>query len=232
MKKPLRIALLGASGRMGSGIIDLAENSSSFMISKKITRQQLDEKILSLDDVDVVIDFSLPQATLQLIRFFKDHKIHKPLMIGTTGFDDDQWEEIHEISKDCPVIQTSNTSLSIGLICQFAEKAASVLGKDYEILITEVHHKHKVDSPSGTAKMLAQACVKGGAHEPHIQASRIGDVKGMHEITFFGPYDRIVIRHEADDRQLFCKGALTLAQWIINQSPGKLFSIQDFLKNQ
>lgn len=232
MKKPLRIALLGSTGRIGSGIIQLVEADDKYVISQKITRQQLEEKMMSFEDVDVIVDFSLPKATIQLITFLKENKINKPLMIGTTGFDDDQSREIHQIAKECPVIQTSNTSLSIGLMCQFAEKASSILGKDYEILITEVHHKHKVDSPSGTAKMLAQACMNGGAREPHIQASRLGDVKGTHELTFFGPYDRIVIRHEADDRQLFCKGALILAQWITDQSPGKLFSIQDFLKNQ
>ncbi|MBA4249246.1 MAG: hypothetical protein C0432_00800 [Candidatus Puniceispirillum sp.] len=229
MKKVLKIGLLGSSGRIGSGIIKLLENDDQSFIVQKISRQQLIDKDLFLEEVDVIIDFSLPEATCLLLKRLREKKISKPMMIGTTGFSQDQWNELHEYASTSPVIQTSNTSLSIGLICQFAKNAAVVLGKNYEILISEVHHKHKVDSPSGTAKMLAQSCIDGFSNPPYIQALRIGDVKGVHEITFFGPYDRITIRHEADDRQLFCEGAVTLAKWIVNQKPGQLHSIQDFL---
>ncbi len=229
MKKVLKIGLLGSSGRIGSGIIKLLEKDEQLFIVQNISRQQLIDKGLSLEDVDVIIDFSLPQATLQLVKLLKEKKISMPMMIGTTGFSQYQWEELHEFAITSPIIQTSNTSLSIGLICQFAKNASMILGKNYEILISEVHHKNKIDSPSGTAKMLVQACVDGCSNPPHIQASRIGDVKGVHEVTFFGPYDRITVRHEADDRQLFCEGAVTLAKWIVDQKPGQLYSIQDFL---
>jgi 4-hydroxy-tetrahydrodipicolinate reductase len=192
---------------------------------------------------DVAIDFSGAGAVSALARAVKRAKV--ALVSGTTGIDANGLAALGELAEIAPVLWAPNMSLGIEAVAQMARIAATVLGDDYDIEIVETHHRHKVDAPSGTALRLAEAVRevrsdltlrhgREGAPGPRkknelaVVAIRGGDVIGDHTIQFLGPSERIEITHRATGRDLFARGALRAARWLIGKKPGR-YGLRDLL---
>jgi 4-hydroxy-tetrahydrodipicolinate reductase len=197
---------------------------------------------------DVVIDFSTPEAAVVLARSAAANK--KPLLLGTTGLSAEQGEAVRAAAKIVPVVWPPNTSLGITLLSAMVEDAARRLGPEWDIEIVEMHHKHKVDAPSGTALALGQAAavgrgidlaassvrgrdgITGARKEASIgfAALRGGDVAGDHTVIFAGAGERLELTHRAASRQIFAKGAIKAALWlgVPDRKPG-LYGMKDVL---
>jgi len=192
---------------------------------------------------DVAIDFSGAGAVSQLARAVKRAKV--ALVSGTTGLDSSGMAALREASEVAPVLWAANMSLGVEVLAQMAKNAVAALGDDYDIEIVETHHRQKVDAPSGTALRLAEAVREArpdlvlrhgreGTAGPRkkgelmVVALRGGDVIGDHTIYLMGPSERIEITHRATQRDLFARGALRAARWIIGKKPGR-YSLRDIL---
>jgi 4-hydroxy-tetrahydrodipicolinate reductase len=197
---------------------------------------------------DIVIDFSTAEAAVMSARFAAQYK--KPLLLGTTGLSATQGDAVHAAAKTVPIVWPPNTSLGVTLMLAMVEDAARRLGSDWDIEIVEMHHKHKVDAPSGTALALGHAAAKGRGidlsknsargrdgvtgvrKEGHIgfAALRGGDVAGDHTVIFAGAGERLELTHRAASRQIFAKGAIKAALWLgqPGRKPG-LYGMKDVL---
>jgi 4-hydroxy-tetrahydrodipicolinate reductase len=218
--------LIGAAGRMGKTISDLASGDPKIDI---IARCDLGDPIeLPMKNCDVAIDFSNADAITEISAAALQHR--KPLVIGTTGHSREQRRLIEETAQSLPVVFASNFSIGVNVLFWLTCKAAEQLGGDFDAEIIETHHKMKKDAPSGTAKTLAEVlkASKKTQTEIPIQSIREGDVVGEHTVIFRGPSERLELTHRAASREIFARGALHAAKWIINQPPG-LYSMQDVL---
>jgi len=260
----IRIAIAGSAGRMGRQIAALAIASEQFDVVGSLEapgHQALGRDIgelagvgafgvavtASLDaSADVLIDFSLPEGTIHWLDVCR--KRSTPMVIGTTGLTDSQESAVADATGTIPIVKTSNYSVGINLLCKLAATAAEVLGGDYDVEITETHHRFKKDAPSGTAIMLARAiCRSTGAdydeaavfgrhgrcpREPGqigIHALRVGDTVGEHAVHFGNLGETITLSHSAHTREAFARGALRAAQWVTRQKPG-LYSMQNVVE--
>jgi len=222
----VRALLIGAAGRMGKTISDLASGDPKIDI---IARCDLGDPIeLPMKNCDVAIDFSHADAITEVSVAALQHR--KPLVIGTTGHSQEQRILIEETAQSLPVVFASNFSIGVNVLFWLTRKAAEQLGGDFDAEIIETHHKMKKDAPSGTAKTLAEVlkATKKTQTEIPIQSIREGDVVGEHAVIFRGPSERLELTHRATSREIFARGALHAAKWIINQPPG-LYSMQDVL---
>lgn len=192
---------------------------------------------------DLVIDFTSPEATLKHLEIAT--KTKTKMLIGTTGLSEADEKAVQEAAKDTTIIYAANTSIGVTLLSALVEKTAQALAEDWDIEIFEAHHKHKVDSPSGTALALGRAAAKGrGTTLPHspstdrngkreegeigFSVARGGDVIGEHTVFFYGDSERIELTHKATNRSLFAKGALRAALWAEEKDAG-LFTMRDIL---
>ncbi len=218
----VRIYLLGASGKMGKALQELINASHRYT------------HVASMEEADVLIDFSSPVATIKHLHIAKE--LSKPLVIGTTGLTDEIWHVIHQTAQDIPLMHSPNFSLGMALCIQSIQAMSHCLFGHCYIEITETHHLLKKDAPSGTALSMAQAIEQGEillTCPPHrnknqilIHSIRSGDVVGEHSIVFSGEHEQIEIRHTAHSRTAFAEGALQAAQFLIEQPPG-FYSIKD-----
>lgn len=195
---------------------------------------------------DVVVDFSHPSALTALLAFCKSRGVCA--VLATTGYSDEQLDEISEAAKTIPVFRSANMSLGINVVIELIKKAASVL-EGYDIEIVERHHNRKVDAPSGTALMLADAAASAVSYEPEyvytrhdvrqsrekreigISAVRGGTIVGDHEVIFAGRDEVIELHHHAASREIFANGAVKAAKFLISQSSG-LYSMADLVSAQ
>ncbi|MCM8783103.1 MAG: 4-hydroxy-tetrahydrodipicolinate reductase [Candidatus Omnitrophica bacterium] len=224
---------------MGRRIFELASLDNDFEITLALEKKGLPQigkelgkiKISSNPDgiflVDVFIDFTTPQATLTNLNFVLKYK--KPTVIGTTGFTDEELGKIKEASTVIPIVFSPNMSVGINTLFEFLPQLAKRLGSDYDIEIVEAHHQTKKDAPSGTAKKIVQFLREVTQKEISIHSIRLGDIVGDHMIIFCGNSERIEIRHQAHSRDVFARGALRAAKWIVDK-PAALYSMQDILK--
>jgi 4-hydroxy-tetrahydrodipicolinate reductase len=222
----LRVLLIGAAGRMGRTIIDLAKGSSAIEIVGKC---YLGDAIApSMNNCDVAIDFSHAEAISEICRAALQHR--KPLVIGTTGHSQEQRRMIEETGQSLPIVFASNFSIGVNVLFWLTRKAAEQLGGDFREEIIETHHKMKKDAPSGTAKTLAEVlkAAKKTQSEIPIQSIREGDLVGEHTVIFSGPGECLELTHRAASREIFARGALRAAEWVINQ-PAGLYSMQNVL---
>jgi len=240
----IRIAVVGASGRMGQTIIEsIGQNDKT---SLGVSLDKGDNLNAVLDQFDVLIDFTRPEATLEYLAICE--QANKPIVIGTTGFDDTGLLAIENAAKNIPVVFAPNMSVGVNLSLKLLDMAARVIGEDADIEIVEAHHRHKVDAPSGTAlKMgevvanalgrdLSTCAVYGreGIEEPRDRQTigfstiRGGDVVGEHTVSFFMEGERVEITHKASSRMTFANGAVRAASWLEAQNSG-LYSMQDVL---
>ena len=240
-----RVAINGSKGKMGQTLLEAVNlNTGSTLGAGFDKGDSLND---SLQDFDVLIDFSRPEATLKAISICKNSG--KAMVIGTTGFSDDELEEIKQASTQIPIVFAPNMSVGVNLTLKLLETSAKVIGQDASIEIIETHHRYKVDSPSGTAlKMgevvanalgrdLAKCAVYGreGIDEPRdintigFSSIRGGDVVGDHTVTFFMDGERVEITHKASSRMIYANGAVRAANWLYDK-PSGLYSMQDVLE--
>lgn len=238
----IRIAVNGALGRMGSRIIALAqEQPNDFQVVHSFDLNKAEsllpytkgEKKLACD---VLIDFSGPDganASAAAAHFSK-----KGLVIGSTGLDEASTQKIKSVAEGVPVVLSFNMSVGVNVMLSLIEEAAKKLSDDFAIRMSEAHHIHKKDAPSGTALMLlnALAGAKGWSPErtrqekERIQAIREGEIVGDHTVLFSGPSESIEITHRAQSRDTFARGALLAAKFVSQAKPGRLYSMRDVLK--
>lgn len=222
----VRVLLIGAAGRMGKTIVDLAKDDPKIDVAARCDVGDSIEP--AMKNCDVAIDFSQADAIAEICRVGLKH--HKPLVIGTTGQSKEQRRIIEETAQSLPMVFTSNFSIGVNVLFWLTRKAAEQLGSDFDAEIVETHHKMKKDAPSGTAKTLAEVlkAAKKTQLEIPIQSIREGDVVGEHTVIFNGPAERLELSHRAASREIFARGALRAAKWIIGRPPG-LYSMQDVL---
>ena len=221
----VRVLLIGAAGRMGKTISSLANGDPNVDIS---ARCDLGDSIeLPMKDCDVAIDFSQPDATAEICGAALEHS--KPVVIGTTGHSENQRKTIEETARSVPIVFASNFSIGVNVLFWLTRKAAEQLGSDFAAEIIETHHKMKKDAPSGTAKTLADVLkAEKQQREIPIRSIREGDVVGEHAVIFRGPSEHLELTHRAANRQIFARGALRAAKWIIGK-PAGLYSMQNVL---
>lgn len=223
---PVRVLLIGAAGRMGKTISDVANDDPKIDI---IAQCDLGDSIESpMKTCDVAIDFSHADAVVGICRAALPYR--KPLVIGTTGHSNEQRRTIEETTRSLPIVLASNFSIGVNVLFWLTRKAAEQLGADFDAKIVETHHKMKKDAPSGTAKTVAEVlkAARKTQSEIPIQSIREGDVVGEHTVIFSGLGECLELMHRAASREIFARGALRAAQWIINQPPG-LYTMQDVL---
>jgi len=222
----VRVLLVGAAGRMGKTIVDLASNDPNIDIVAKCDLGDPIEP--AMKNCDVVIDFSQADATNEICRTALHHR--KSLVIGTTGHSQEQHLMIENTAQSLPIVFASNFSVGVNVLFWLTRKAAELLGSDFNPEIIETHHKMKKDAPSGTARTLAEIVKRTRNLDSQIpiQSIREGEVVGNHTITFTGPGERLELTHRASSREIFARGALRAAQWVTGKAPG-LYSMQDVL---
>lgn len=247
-----KIILCGANGKMGHVIRNIvaADNECEIVAGVDINTESTDFPIYSeIDSVkesaDVIIDFSNPALLNSLLEYSAAKKI--PVVIATTGFDDDQKKQIENAATENGVFFTYNMSLGINLLATLAKKAVNVLGNDFDIEIIEKHHNQKIDAPSGTALMLADAICeeidkpmkyeydrhskreKRSKNEIGMHAVRGGTIVGEHEIIFAGRDEIITLSHSARSKEIFAVGAVNAAKYMVGKGAG-LYTMKDLIK--
>lgn len=246
----IKVGVLGFSGKMGQAIIELLRDSTNleFIGGYAKTKHNYENlEFPSLDTLveasDVVIDFSEAEVSLALCRI--GAKLHKPIVIGTTGFKESDYEEILKLSTASPILLTANFSIGINLIIKTLRDISPYLySNHYDIEIHERHHSKKKDAPSGTALLLAKTISNSisdknlvinnsysGQRQKDkigISFSRAGGIFGEHKVTFASDHEVIEFSHSAISRRAFAEGALRAAEWIIKK-PAGFYNIQDVL---
>ncbi|MDD5691887.1 MAG: 4-hydroxy-tetrahydrodipicolinate reductase [Candidatus Omnitrophica bacterium] len=235
----VKLGIAGACGKMGRRIYELASHDKDLevglLLEKKgtpfIGKEMGKLKVSSNPDglflVDVLVDFTLPEATEEHLDYAAKYK--KALVLGTTGLSDAQKNKVEEVSRVVPVVFSPNMSIGVNVLFDILPEIAKRLGPDYSVEIVEAHHKNKKDAPSGTAKKMAEVISAATKKVVPMHSVRLGDIFGDHTIVFCGNSERIEIRHQAHTRDLFCVGALKAAKWIFGK-PAGLYSMQDVLK--
>ena len=254
--KKINLAISGCLGRMGQQLIKSSKTNKNFKLVTLTENKPLNKKIagikldlnteLAFKKTDVIIDFTVPKCTLEILKIA--HKLKKRVVIGTTGFSQKEESLIAKYSKKIPVLKAGNMSMGVNLLMYLTEIAAKSLNNEYLSKITEVHHKHKKDYPSGTALMLGRGIAVGKnkkfynsigkkflnkksfpyGKKTNFNSIRKGEIIGEHEVNFSSGKEIIKLNHEAFDRALYSDGALTAAKWLINKKPG-LYSMRDLL---
>ena len=226
MKKPVRVLLIGAKGRMGKAIVDLAKGDPSIAI---VAQCDLGDPIgPTMKNCDVAVDFSHANVIEGICRASLQHR--RPLVIGTTGHSAEQHCVIEKAAESVAIVFASNFSVGVNALFALTRNAAKILEPEFNVEIIETHHKLKKDAPSGTAKTLAE--ILRQAHksdsEIQIQSIREREVVGEHAVIFNGPGERLELTHRASSREIFARGALRAARWIIGE-PAGLYSMEDVL---
>jgi len=230
------IGIYGSSGRMGRAIAEIVEDSGGTIAGGADAR---DDPLPLAQAADVLVDFSTPSALeshLQAARIART-----PIVVGTTGLSTTQNALIDAAASEIAVLQTGNTSLGVTLLGILVREAAARLGSDWDIEIVEMHHRHKVDAPSGTALLLGEAAADGrGTSLSEVRVDgragltaarsdgtigfaslRGGSVVGDHQVIFASEGERIELGHRGEDRSIFAKGAVRAALWLASQPAGR-----------
>jgi 4-hydroxy-tetrahydrodipicolinate reductase len=224
--KKVRVLVIGSAGRMGQTILDVATRIPEIAIAGKLDQGDAIEP--AMKDCDVAIDFSHADAVEEICRAAREHG--KALVIGTTAHTPAQRKIIETTAQNVPVVFASNFSVGVNTLFALAGKAAQLLGDEFKIEIVETHHVKKKDAPSGTAKTLAEILktARGSENEIPIESIREGEIVGDHTVMFVEPTEKLELTHRAGNREIFAKGALRAAQWVVGQ-PAGLYSMQDVL---
>ncbi|TXD96796.1 4-hydroxy-tetrahydrodipicolinate reductase [Psychrobacter frigidicola] len=265
--KIINIGVIGAGGRMGRMLIEAVQDNPQTKLSAAIERQGsslvgadagevaavgllnvkiVDDLTAVINDIDVLVDFSLPAATEQNMQICAEHKV--AMVIGTTGFNEQQEQALAAASKKIAIVYAGNYSTGVNLSLKLLEMAAKAFGTDADVEIIEAHHKHKIDAPSGTAYMMAEAVAQArgqnlkdvvvygregqtGARETGtigIHAIRGGEIVGDHTVMFIADGEVVEITHRARERMTFAAGAIRATTWIVQQEAGQ-YDMQDVL---
>lgn len=239
----LHIVVVGASGRTGSRITSLALRDPSITLIGAVVRDgspligtpvdasrpSLRYTALSIaPKPHVVIDFSTPESLAATAKFAADNRA--ALVIGTTGLSSEHEAIMRASSAIVPVLHTPNTSVGVAIVARVIAELTRTLGPDYRASMVDIHHIHKKDAPSGTAKRLAASMRTAGSslRDEEIESRREGEVIGTHIITFNGPAESVQVIHKAESRDLFALGAIRAAKWLTDKKPGR-YTIEDTL---
>ena len=235
----IKLAISGCQGRMGQRISALAIKNKAFKISALLEDKScpdvpshshhipIDFEDAAIRGSDVLIEFTTPEASILHLKACRKYGVN--MVIGTTGFTRSQITQIKKASSGIAIVFSSNMSVGVNLVFGLIRQAASITGKDYSIVLSETHHVHKKDIPSGTAKTMAEiaeAISKTKVKE--IESIREGEVIGEHTITFESPVDLVSIHHHAKTRDIFAQGSLVAAKFLSKKKKG-LFNMQDVL---
>lgn len=239
-----KIIMVGSKGRMGQAILKLARSTSDYEVVGEIDREDSLSEVIT--KTQSVIEFSHHSVTPMIAEICL--KNNKPLVIGTTGHSSTALHIIENCAKTIPVVLAPNFSIGVNLLFYLTRKTAEILGEDYDQEVVEMHHRLKLDAPSGTGKRLAEILAevkkknledlaKHGrvgivgertSSEIGVHALRGGDVVGDHTVHFATMGERVELTHRASNRDTFASGALRAAHWVLTQKPG-LYSMQDVL---
>ncbi|MEQ2443552.1 4-hydroxy-tetrahydrodipicolinate reductase [Pseudoflavonifractor intestinihominis] len=249
----LRIGISGCNGHMGRVVEDICRSAPDIEIAVGfdiLGTCDRDFKVCTSPaefdgEVDAVIDFSSPAALQGLLEFGTTRKV--PLVLATTGYSQEQLTAIDEAAKLVPIFRSGNMSLGINVLLELVRRAASILGSDYDVEIVERHHHRKVDAPSGTALMIADAAASALPYQPQyvyerqsvrkprdpheigISSVRGGTIVGDHEIIFAGRDEVIELRHSAQSREVFAAGAVKAARFLAGVEKPGLYSMADLV---
>ncbi|MBF4489921.1 4-hydroxy-tetrahydrodipicolinate reductase [Psychrobacter sp. N25K4-3-2] len=266
-KEAIKVGVIGAGGRMGRMLIEAVQDNSQTMLNAAIERQgsslvgadagevaaigRLEVQIVDdlqtvINDIDVLIDFSLPDATEQNMQICAANGV--AMVIGTTGFNEQQEQVLATASEKIAIVYAGNYSTGVNLSLKLLGMAAKAFGNDADVEVIEAHHKHKIDAPSGTAYMMAEAVAEArgqnlkdvavygregqtGEREAGtigIHAIRGGEIIGDHTVMFIADGEVVEITHRARARMTFAAGAVRAATWVIKQKVGQ-YNMQDVL---
>ena len=252
----VKLAISGCMGRMGRQLVKSSKTDKNFKLTTLTENRLIEKKIAgikpslnhenSFKDVDLIIDFTIPKCTFEILKIAS--KLKKRVVIGTTGFSKKEELQIKKFSNKIPILKAGNMSLGINLLMYLTEIASKSLGNNFLSKVYEVHHKHKIDYPSGTALMLGKGIAIGKnkdfynligkkylnkksfpyGKKINFNSIRKGKTVGEHEVKFSSGKEIITLNHEAFDRALYSEGALTAGKWLMNKKPG-LYSMRDVL---
>jgi 4-hydroxy-tetrahydrodipicolinate reductase len=254
--KKINLAISGCMGRMGQQLIKSSKKNKNFklvtltenwLVNKKFNgvKPELNSD-KAFKNTDIIIDFTVPDCTLEILKIAS--KLKKKVVIGTTGFNKNQENQIKKFSKKIPILKAGNMSMGVNLLMYLTEIASKSLNDEYLSKVFEVHHRHKKDYPSGTALMLGKGIADGKNKNLHslignkflnkksfpygkkinFNSIRKGKIIGEHEVKFSSGKEIITLNHEAFDRTLYSDGALTASKWLMKKRPG-LYSMRDLL---
>ncbi len=247
----LKVLINGINGRMGQEVLKQVNSSDDFEVCCGVDKFNNNESsfpiytdVNSIKEIpDVIIDFSIPEASINILEFAKSNNI--PIVIATTGFSDDELFTIQEYSKQIPIFRSGNMSYEVNIMSDIVSKLATKL-KDSDIEIVETHHRNKIDSPSGTALILADSIdnalnnemiyqynrhsvrQKRPDKEIGIHSIRGGTEVGKHTVLFLGENETLEITHTATSRSIFAIGALKAAKFLVGQTNG-LYNMKDLI---
>jgi 4-hydroxy-tetrahydrodipicolinate reductase len=265
--KSINVGVIGAGGRMGRMLIEAVQNNPQTTLKAAIERQGsslvgadagevaaighlnvqiVDDLAAVINDIDVLIDFSLPDATEKNMQVCAEHNV--AMVIGTTGFNEQQEQVLAKASEKITIVYAGNYSTGVNLSLKLLGMAAKAFGNDADVEIIEAHHKHKIDAPSGTAYMMAEAVAEArgqnlkdvaiygregqtGERESGtigIHAVRGGEIVGDHTVMFIADGEVVEITHRARARMTFAAGAVRAATWVVEQEVGQ-YNMQDVL---
>ena len=254
--KKIKLSITGCMGRMGQQIIKSSKNSRNFKLISLTESKVINKKIVgikpglnnidSFKNANVIIDFTVPKSTLEILKIAT--RLKKKVVIGTTGFSKSDEYLIKKFSKKIPILKAGNMSLGVNLLMYLTEIASKSLGNNFFSKVYEVHHKHKIDYPSGTALMLGKGIADGKnknlsnligkkylnkksfpyAKKINFNSIRKGEVIGEHVVSFSSGKEIVKLNHKSFDRALYSEGALTAAKWLMSKKPG-LYSMRDLL---
>ncbi|WP_150523665.1 4-hydroxy-tetrahydrodipicolinate reductase [Roseibium sediminis] len=263
----MRVAVVGAGGRMGKALAQAVSSTPGMRLSGGVERSGspalgrdlgetagvghlgipiTDDPLTVFAATDAVLDFTAPQATLEFAELAAQARIVH--VIGTTGWSTGQDEPLKAAARHARIVKSGNMSLGVNLLASLVRRAAAALDSDFDIEVLEMHHRHKVDAPSGTALLLGQAAADGRAISLEEKSVRVrdgitgareegtigfatlrgGSVIGEHSVIFAAEGERIELSHKAEDRSLFAKGAVKAALWAFDKKPG-LYSMDHVL---
>lgn len=225
MTQMSRLVIVGITGRMGTAVSELA-TEYGFKVTAGVSRTGTTLENLNANECDVVIDFSLPELTPQVLAWCTQNK--KPLISGVTGLRESDHKEFSKAGTEIPVLWSPNMSMGVAILMRALRQLKPL--KDYDFQIEEVHHRNKKDAPSGTAKALQAVLTDTiGRILPEPLSIRGGGIFGIHKVLAMGEDEVLSFEHTALSRRVFARGALRAAQWLLNQ-PAGLYQIDDVLQ--
>jgi len=263
----IKVIVMGAAGRMGGRLVALLKETAALTLVGAVEEKSHgsvgedvgevagcgqtgirinDDLAAIIDRGEVIIDFTMPGATLSNVRVASQHR--KAMVIGTTGLSSSEVSELRSLAKSIPCVFSPNMSVGVNVILKAIAEMARTFGEDYDIEVIEAHHRLKKDAPSGTALKMAEVLAKAvnrdlnqvGVYarkglvgerkrgEIGIQAIRAGDIVGDHTVLFGGMGERIEVTHRVQSRDTFARGALRAARWVVKQ-PAGLYDMSDVL---
>ncbi len=245
----MKLILNGCLGRMGRAVTELAiardhQVVAGVDVATGESAYPVQPDWADMPSADAVIDFSNPGALAAELEYVTAHNL--PLVLCTTGLSEEQMAAVHKAAETVPVFMSSNMSLGVAVLSALTKKAAAILGDSFDIEIVEMHHNQKLDAPSGTALMLADAAKAGLSYDPvytydrhtrrqkrdkkeiGIAALRGGTVVGEHSVYFAGEQEVVTLSHSAGSRSVFASGALTAARFLMGK-PAGMYSMEDII---